>query len=145
MNIVLIVNLVPPSEHYMKANIEESESFKTDDFVLSICFEILQEIFGHLSPVKTWFNMMSNMISIIERILIIEMIHTLNCQSTIVFNTLQILLHCSNLRVDKYMLREIAKHHYESNHHEWYEPCPYAEDWAVLPWEINGRIPAGTS
>jgi len=141
MDIVLVVDLVPPAHHYMHTYIEESKSFEADHLVLSVCLKVFQEIFWHLCPVESWFNMMCDVISIIEWILIIEVVHALNCQSTIVLNSLQILLHCCDLRIDKDMLWEVAEHHDHSDHDEWDYKHPQSEDRTVLPEYIHSWEP----
>ena len=55
-------------------------------------------------------DMMCHMVSIIERELIIKVVHRLEAQRTIKLVAFQFLGHCSYARVNEDMLRKIPKH-----------------------------------
>lgn len=68
----------------MNSYIEEPKTLKADDVVFSILLNVFEEFFWHVSPVASGLDMVSYVVTIIERVLVVKMVHALDGQSAIV-------------------------------------------------------------
>ena len=109
MNVVLIES-VPVSAHNIDSYIEEAKAIKDNCAILSILVEVFQKLSWHVRPVDAAVNVVGNVVTIVESILVVKMVDRLKGKSTVESVTLQVLRHCGNIRVHKDVLREVSKH-----------------------------------
>ena len=109
MNVVLI-ECVPVSTHDIDSNIKEAEAIEYNCTVLSILIEVFQKLSRHVSPVDAAVNVVSDVVTIVKRILVVKVVNRLKGQSAVEPVALQVLRHGSNIWMHKDVLREVAEH-----------------------------------
>ena len=103
--------------HHKNSNAEEIKSFEAESSRLIILFPVISEVRCHLSPVQFSILMMDNVVAIIEDAVIQGAFTNAIVSEMSVFGEL--------LRVNKNMLREVAKHKGKSRNTVRYyvKPC----------------------
>lgn len=66
MNVVLVIDFIPPSKHHMNSNIKEAKPGKADHVVFCVLLDVIEELFRHISPVASRLDMVSYVIAVVE-------------------------------------------------------------------------------